>query len=97
MRLEKRLADRQITMTMTGAALDYLADVGFDPVFGARPLKRTIQREVETAVAQKILRGDVNDGDTICVDVVDQFIDVRVVTDVEPVIDVSSNFEASFE
>jgi len=97
MRLEKRLADRQITMTMTGAALDYLADVGFDPVFGARPLKRTIQREVETAVAQKILRGDVNDGDTIRVDVVDQVIDVRVVTDVEPVIDVSSNFEASFE
>ena len=67
-RLEKRLADRQITMAMSEDALDYLAEVGFDPVYGARPLKRTIQRELETPVAQGILRGDYADGDTIVVD-----------------------------
>ena len=55
-RLEQRLADRQITMTLTTSALDYLTDVGFDPVYGARPLKRAIQRELETSTAQGILR-----------------------------------------
>jgi ATP-dependent Clp protease ATP-binding subunit ClpB len=66
-RLEKRLADRKITMNLTESALDYLADVGFDPVYGARPLKRAIQRELETATARGILRGDFSDGDTIMV------------------------------
>lgn len=70
-RLENRLKDRQITMSLTDGALDYLADIGFDPVYGARPLKRAIQREVETTVAQGILRGDYTDGDTIVVDVRD--------------------------
>ena len=55
-RLEQRLADRQITMTLTASALDYLTDVGFDPVYGARPSKRAIQRELETSTAQGILR-----------------------------------------
>lgn len=68
-RLERRLADRKIEMNLTEAALDYLVDVGFDPVYGARPLKRTIQRELETNVAQSILRGDIKDGDRINVDV----------------------------
>merc|ERR1712071_164697 len=76
-RLEARLAERQITMELTDGALDYLADIGFDPVFGARPLKRAIQREVETAVAQRILKGEVNDGDTIRVDVVNDIITVQ--------------------
>mmetsp|Transcript_1440 Transcript_1440/g.2060 ORF Transcript_1440/g.2060 Transcript_1440/m.2060 type:complete len:1013 (-) Transcript_1440:130-3168(-) len=67
-RLEKRLADRQIVMILTEKSLDYLADVGFDPVYGARPLKRTIQRELETNVAKGILRGDYKNGDTISVD-----------------------------
>jgi ATP-dependent Clp protease ATP-binding subunit ClpB len=67
-RLEKRLADRDISMYLTEAALDYLADIGFDPVYGARPLKRTIQRELETNVAKAILRGDFSDGDRILVD-----------------------------
>merc|ERR1712038_300605 len=66
-RLEKRLADRKITMELTDRALNYLADVGFDPVYGARPLKRTIQRELETTIAQSILRGDIKDGDNIVV------------------------------
>jgi len=68
-KLEKRLADRQIKMTITDAALDHLAAVGFDPVYGARPLKRAIQRELETTVAQGILKGDYKDGDQISVDV----------------------------
>jgi ATP-dependent Clp protease ATP-binding subunit ClpB len=67
-KLEKRLSDRQITMTITDAALDHLAETGFDPVYGARPLKRAIQRELETSVAQGILRGDYSDGDTIVAD-----------------------------
>lgn len=67
-RLEQRLADKQIKMTITNGALDFLTDVGFDPVYGARPLKRTIQRQLETSVAKGILRGDFNDGDTIVVD-----------------------------
>jgi ATP-dependent Clp protease ATP-binding subunit ClpB len=67
-RLENRLADRQIKMTLTNNALDFLTDTGFDPVYGARPLKRAIQRELETSAAQGILRGDFTDGDTILVD-----------------------------
>lgn len=76
-KLEQRLADRDITMDIRDAALDHLADVGFDPVYGARPLKRAIQRELETVVAQGILRGDFFDGDTIVVDAADGKIDVR--------------------
>jgi ATP-dependent Clp protease ATP-binding subunit ClpB len=67
-RLEKRLGDRDISMHLTESALDYLADIGFDPVYGARPLKRTIQRELETNVAKAILRGEFSDGDRILVD-----------------------------
>lgn len=68
-KLEERLSqDRQISMQMTDAALDHLAKVGFDPVYGARPLKRAIQRELQTTVAQGILKGDYKDGDTIKVD-----------------------------
>jgi len=67
-RLESRLSERKISMQLAESALDYLADVGFDPVYGARPLKRTIQRELETSIAQSILRGDIKDGDTIVVE-----------------------------
>jgi ATP-dependent Clp protease ATP-binding subunit ClpB len=75
-KLEQRLADRQITMSMSEIALDHLADVGFDPVYGARPLKRAIQRELETMVAQGILRGEYADGDTIVVGVQDNQLQV---------------------
>ena len=68
-RLEARLAERKMTLRLTDAALDFLAEVGFDPVYGARPLKRAIQREVETQVAKSILRGTFQSGDTIVVDV----------------------------
>ena len=66
-RLEARLADKEITMTLSESALDYLSDVGYDPVYGARPLKRTLQREVETKVARGILNGEFLNGDSIFV------------------------------
>jgi ATP-dependent Clp protease ATP-binding subunit ClpB len=68
-RLKGRLADRKMSLKLSEIALDFLVDVGYDPVYGARPLKRAIQRELETQIAKLILRGDVIDGDTIFVDV----------------------------
>jgi ATP-dependent Clp protease ATP-binding subunit ClpB len=68
-RLEQRLADRKMSLKLSDSALDFLAEVGYDPVFGARPLKRAIQRELETQIAKAILRGEFHDGDTIFVDV----------------------------
>jgi len=68
-RLEKRLSDRKMSLKLSDSALDFLAEVGFDPVFGARPLKRAIQRELETQIAKAILRSEFNEGDTIFVDV----------------------------
>lgn len=68
-RLAKRLADRKMSLKLTDAAIDFIAEVGYDPVYGARPLKRAIQKELETAIAKAILRGDFHNGDTIFVDV----------------------------
>jgi ATP-dependent Clp protease ATP-binding subunit ClpB len=68
-RLSRRLSDRKMSLRLSDAALDFLAEVGYDPVYGARPLKRAIQRELETQIAKAILRGDFSDGDTIFVDV----------------------------
>jgi ATP-dependent Clp protease ATP-binding subunit ClpB len=68
-RLRKRLSDRKMSLKLSDAALDFLSEVGYDPVFGARPLKRAIQRELETQIAKSLLRGEFNDGDTIFVDV----------------------------
>ena len=63
--LEKRLAGRNIHLNLDDAALKWLADEGYDPVFGARPLKRVIQRALQDQLAEMILAGDVMDGDTI--------------------------------
>ncbi|WP_017297950.1 ATP-dependent chaperone ClpB [Nodosilinea nodulosa] len=68
-RLEERLADRKMAVKLSESALDFLAEVGYDPVYGARPLKRAIQRELETQIAKSILRGEFGEGDTIYVDV----------------------------
>ncbi len=70
--LEERLAEQKLSLKMSDAALDYLADLGYDPVYGARPLKRAIQRYLETAIAKSILRGEYQGGDTIFVDVEDE-------------------------
>ncbi|HEY9738356.1 MAG TPA: ATP-dependent chaperone ClpB, partial [Trichocoleus sp.] len=68
-RLEQRLSDRKMAVRLSESALDFLAEVGYDPVYGARPLKRAIQRELETQIAKAILRGEFGEGDTIFVDV----------------------------
>jgi ATP-dependent Clp protease ATP-binding subunit ClpB len=58
-----------MNLKIADAALDFIAEVGYDPVYGARPLKRIIQRQLETQIAKGILRGDYIDGDTIFVDI----------------------------
>jgi ATP-dependent Clp protease ATP-binding subunit ClpB len=66
--LQQRLADRMLSLTLTPAAREYLAVKGYDPQFGARPLKRLIQREVQDVLAMKLLSGEIRDGDAIAVD-----------------------------
>jgi ATP-dependent Clp protease ATP-binding subunit ClpB len=66
--LQRRLAERKLTVTLTPAAREYLAVKGYDPQFGARPLKRLIQREVQDVLAMKLLSGEIRDGDAIEVD-----------------------------
>jgi len=68
-RLEKLLADRKITILVTPEAKRVLAEEGYDPAFGARPLKRSIQRLIQNPLAMAVLDGRFNDGDTIVVDV----------------------------
>ena len=68
-RLTKRLEERKLGLQLDGEALDWLAGVGYDPVYGARPLKRAIQRELETPIAKAILAGTFPAGSTIAVDV----------------------------
>jgi ATP-dependent Clp protease ATP-binding subunit ClpB len=68
-RLEARLAARNITLALDDDARKWLADEGYDPVFGARPLKRVIQRALQDQLAAQILAGDVKDGDRIVVTV----------------------------
>ncbi len=66
--LEQRLADRGLKLAISDAAFDLLGDVGFDPVYGARPLKRAVQQQLENPLAQKILAGEFTSGDTVRVD-----------------------------
>ncbi|MEO1794983.1 MAG: AAA family ATPase, partial [Pseudomonadota bacterium] len=67
-RLRDLLADRKITLALTDAARDWLAEHGYDPAYGARPLKRVIQREIQDGLAEEILAGNISDGDTVRVD-----------------------------
>jgi ATP-dependent Clp protease ATP-binding subunit ClpB len=69
--LRRRLQDRDIALQLTDAALDLLGESGFDPVYGARPLKRAIQSQLENPLAQDILSGKFGPGDSIKVDVQD--------------------------
>ncbi|MFM1958842.1 MAG: ATP-dependent chaperone ClpB [Pseudomonadota bacterium] len=66
-RLEKLLADRRMTLALDDAAMTWLADKGYDPVYGARPLKRVIQKDLVDPVARKLLAGDLVDGSVIAV------------------------------
>jgi len=70
-RLRMRLAERRLTLHITDNAAQFLAREGFDPAFGARPLKRVLQRKVEDPIALAVLQGVYRDGDTITVDVID--------------------------
>ena len=63
--LNKRLADREISLELTPEAKDYIIEGGYDPVYGARPLKRFLQKHVETLAAREILGGEIHEGDTI--------------------------------
>ncbi len=67
--LNKRLADKSLRVTLTDKAMDTVIDQGFDPTFGARPLKRYLQSKVETLIAKRIIAADVKPGDTLTVDV----------------------------
>ncbi|BBA79587.1 ATP-dependent Clp protease ATP-binding subunit [cyanobacterium endosymbiont of Rhopalodia gibberula] len=66
--LRTRLAEQKISLNLSELALNFLAEIGYDPVYGARPLKRAIQKYLETAIAKSILRGEFKAGDTIFVD-----------------------------
>jgi ATP-dependent Clp protease ATP-binding subunit ClpB len=66
-RLVQRLAERDITLTFAEDALDHLAQAGYDPIYGARPLKRAVQAEVENPLARRILDGAFANGDTVAV------------------------------
>ncbi len=70
-RLRARLAERRITLSLTPAALERMGERGYDPVYGARPLKRLIQQELETPIARLLVRGELRDGDTASVDLKD--------------------------
>ena len=66
--LQNRLAERKVGMEVTEAAKSWLAKEGFDPVYGARPLRRAIERYVENPLSTKLLRGEFKEGDTVVVD-----------------------------
>jgi len=68
-RLRARLAERRISLVVSPPALRYLGERGYDPVYGARPLKRLIQQELETPIARQLVKGELRDGDTATVDV----------------------------
>jgi ATP-dependent Clp protease ATP-binding subunit ClpB len=84
-RLNKRLADRRITVEATPAAKEWLALTGFDPVFGARPLRRLIQTTIEDQLAQKVLSGEVREGDTVTFDA-DESSDGLIILQSQPAI-----------
>jgi ATP-dependent Clp protease ATP-binding subunit ClpB len=75
--LRKRLEDRKITLHLTDGAKGYIALEGYDPTFGARPLKRVIQREVQNPLAVKLLEGTFKEGDTVVVDAKDGGLEFR--------------------
>jgi ATP-dependent Clp protease ATP-binding subunit ClpB len=77
-RVGKLLADRKVTLDLTDAARAWLGRVGYDPVYGARPLKRAVQRYLQDPLAELILKGEVKDGATVRVDEGDGKLALRV-------------------
>ncbi|MBE9184448.1 AAA family ATPase [Microcoleus sp. LEGE 07076] len=76
-RIERLLAEQKITLELSDAAKNHITDVGYDPVYGARPLKRAIQRELENPLANKILENAFVEGDTIAIDCVNNTLQFR--------------------
>jgi len=70
-RLKKRLDERNISLKLAAKTIDFLTESGFDPVYGARPLKRSIQKELETALARSVLSGEIKDGQHVTANLVD--------------------------
>ena len=83
--LNKRLADQELTVELSPAAKQFVIEGGYDPVYGARPLKRFVQKEVETSTAKLILGGQVSEGDTILLDVENEGLKAMIKPGVEVV------------
>ena len=66
--LERRLSERKLSITLTDAAREFIVKHGYDPVYGARPLKRAIQKYIQDSLALKILEGEFKEGDTVSID-----------------------------
>jgi ATP-dependent Clp protease ATP-binding subunit ClpB len=66
-RLKQRLAERKISLVLTPEAKEHIVKIGYDPNYGARPLKRVLQKELETAIGKKLLTGEIHDGTTVTV------------------------------
>jgi len=76
--LRARLAERHVELVLTDAARDRIVKVGYDPAFGARPLKRAIQKEIETPLARKLVAGEIRDGQKVVVDEHDREMTIEV-------------------
>mmetsp|Transcript_29960 Transcript_29960/g.72144 ORF Transcript_29960/g.72144 Transcript_29960/m.72144 type:complete len:153 (+) Transcript_29960:2974-3432(+) len=75
--LNKRLKDKNMLLRCTEEAQLYIADIGYDPVYGVRPLQRAVRREIETPMAKALLKGDFKDGDRVVVDIENDRISLR--------------------
>ena len=76
--VNRRLVEKELRIELTEKAKDLIVEGGYDPMYGARPLKRYLQKNVETLAAKLILEGNVGTGDTILVDGVDGHLDARI-------------------
>jgi ATP-dependent Clp protease ATP-binding subunit ClpB len=85
--VQARLAERKVGLETTEAARAFLAAEGYDPVYGARPLRRFIQHEVETALARRVLEGTVADGSVVEIDVAEGVLTFRVEKGTPPPVD----------
>jgi ATP-dependent Clp protease ATP-binding subunit ClpB len=83
-RLAKRLADRRLELAVTPSARTWLAERGYDPIYGARPLRRLMQHEIDDRLARSLLAGDIADGDTVMVDLVGDDLEVTRLQDAPP-------------
>lgn len=76
-KLGERLKEREIQLTVSESVLDKISEAGYDPVFGARPLRRTIQKQIENPLAQKLLSGELYNPKNVCIEMVDDHIQIR--------------------